>query len=358
MKKIKVMQIITDTNIGGAGRYLMALLGSYDRERFTMEVILPQNSALKFPDTIVHEVPFIAEKSFSIQGIRVIRRLLKRIRPDIVSTHASLSGRIAAALCGCKIIFTRHYCVESRRIKLGFLHSMFSNAIVAVSPAVEQTLIQSGVNAEKVVTINSGVPQIPHFPTEKRAKIRERYGISETAFVVSQVARLETVKGHDYTLDAAKLLADDIVIVLAGEGSLAEHIQHRIETERLKNVVVTGFIEDVADIFNITDVQVCASATEAIGLSLLEGMSLGIPAVVSDAGANPFTVPHMERGLVVPYGNGAAIAEAVLRLKEDSGLYRKFADNCKAAYDEVYNVDSMTKQVEALYASVLKGVKF
>lgn len=106
MKKIKVIEVSSDTNIGGAGKCLLTLLENFDYNTFDVKVVLPKNSLLKphidKMNIPVIEVDGIADKSLDFAAVKKLRMILKRERPDIVHTHASMSARIAAKTSGCK----------------------------------------------------------------------------------------------------------------------------------------------------------------------------------------------------------------------------------------------------------------
>ncbi|MCL2420519.1 MAG: glycosyltransferase family 4 protein [Defluviitaleaceae bacterium] len=358
---MKILHILTDSNIGGAGIYLLNLLKSYDRDALTMEVVLPADSRLipsvKALDVPVIEAPHIQDQSFSLKAVHTICHLFKERKPDLVNTHAAFSGRIAAKLLGIPVVHTRHYCISSFSFKqklLGHISNFFSTMVIATSPEVADGLIKTGTNPFSIVTIFNGVPPVQTLSPEEKAAIRMQYGISDTAFVVSQVARLDPVKGHDHTLDAAKLLADDpdIVILLAGDGPYENHLRRRIDEESIKNVILTGFVEAVERIFNITDLQINASFTETTCLALLEGMSLGLPSVATDGGGNPYVIAHESNGLLVPCGNGEALAQAVLKIKNDSGLYQQFSKGAAKSYHMQFTAEAMAHMIETLYRSV------
>ena len=355
---MKILQILTDTNIGGAGKYLLALLGSYDRAQFSMEVVLPKGSRL-IPevtalDIVVHEVPYIDDRSFSFKGVWKLYKVIKNIRPDIVNTHASLAGRIAAKLAGCRVVFTRHYCVAIS--KWGFLNNIFNDGIIAVSPEVARGLTAIGTNPDKITTIFNGVPPLQEISIDERTRIRNDYGISASSFVISHIARFDGIKGHDHVLDAAKILMKEsrfknqMVILLAGDGPLEEHIKNRIREEEIDNVVLAGFVPSskIYEVFNITDLQVNASYTEATCMALLEGFSLGIPAVATDVGGNPYVVtPNC--GVTVPPSSGYTLAKTIIKIQDNKALYKKFSDEAKKMYDKKFSADIMTRQIEDLY---------
>ena len=114
---IKLIHVITDTNIGGAGVWVLNFLKAYDKEKYDVGVAVPCNSLLapKISElgVKVFEIAHIADKSFSKEGIREFIKLFKEQKPDIVHCHASLSARIASKKLGIKTVNTRH-CLEEK----------------------------------------------------------------------------------------------------------------------------------------------------------------------------------------------------------------------------------------------------
>jgi len=351
---IKVLHIITDANIGGAGSHLLTFFPVADRKTFSYEVALPTGSKLISKlDVPYTELPNIAARSFSIKGLLALYRLVKQKSPDIVHTHASLAGRIAARLCGCKIVHTRHSVFAPTGRSFAFLNQRLSDAIIAVSPAAKENLVQMGIKPESISVIFNGIKPVRRYSEQEKNDIRASYGIKPGAFVVSQLARLIDIKGHDYTLDAAKKWPD-ITVLIAGEGPHEEHLRRRAKEESISNVIFMGFIDKVADIHNISDLQINTSyGTEATSYSLLDGMSLGIPAVVSDFGGNPYVITHSKNGLVFPEKDANALADAVLQIKNDSTLYQKLSKGAIEEFESRFKIEDMAKHMENLYQSLI-----
>jgi len=368
---MKVLHIITDSNIGGAGRHLLTLADSFGSEAFSIEVAIPAGGKL-LPELAKRgipaiEVPHIDSASFSIKGLASLLRLVREKKPDIVHTHASLSGRMAARLCGCSVVHTRHSVFPPSPISanfpanlaLGFLNNRLSDAIIAVSPAAKDNLAQIGTDPNRIDVIYNGILPIKACSAEEKRLIRARYGIPGSSFVISQIARLVDEKGHDYTLEAAKKWASedpDIVVVIVGDGPREAPLRWQIKGEKINNVVMLGFVEAVEDIINISDLQINSSyGTEATSISLLEGMSLGIPAVVSDYGSNPYVILNERNGLVVPQKDSEALSQAVLKVKQDKDFYKALSKGALAEYESRFQADDMARKIEKLYKKV-KGV--
>lgn len=366
----KIIEVSSDTNIGGAGKCLLILLKELDRTKFDVSLILPKNSLLaplvRELGVRIIEVDGIADKSLDFSAVKKLKKIFREEKPDLVHTHASMSARIAAKMAGAKVVYTRHSVFPpAKRISRGigkkingFVNNYFSNRIIAVAEAAKENLTATGVSGKKIDVVLNGV--YPLAPAENKAEIRKRFGVSEDERVVSIIARLEDIKGHDYFIEAADLLLQKgykAKFIIAGTGSYEEHLKQKVKAlGQEKNIIFTGFITDVDKLMNITDIQANASfGTEATSLSLLEGMSLGIPAIVSDFGGNPGVIKPGVNGFIVPKQNSRMLAEGIGRLLKDPELYKKLSEGSKKVFAEVFTAQAMTRNTEDVYMKVIGG---
>ena len=313
---IKVLEIISDTNIGGAGVLLYSRLKHSDRSNFKTWVVLPKNSQLKKRMIIENieciEMDRCKDSSFDVIGIFELINIIKKYRPDIINTHACMSARIAAMLCNVPIrIYTRHCAFPVSRIlripltaKIsGRVHEMLSTQMIAVAYAAKENLMQMGIASKKIKVIINGVEGITELDYNEKVKIRSMLGFGENDIVVGICARLEKCKDHECFLKAAKLLsdtADKYKFIIIGDGGLRAELDAMTRRLKLSNIVrFIGFVEDVTPYLNILDIQVnCSVGTETSSLALSEGMSIGLPSVASDFGGNPYMIEHGVNGLL------------------------------------------------------------
>lgn len=72
-----ILQVISDTNIGGGGRSLLNYLSCQDRSQFQSQVVLPRGSALKGPvealGVPVHEIDAMADRSMDLSAVAPLR---------------------------------------------------------------------------------------------------------------------------------------------------------------------------------------------------------------------------------------------------------------------------------------------
>ncbi len=374
---IKVLNIITDTNIGGAGRILVQYLRCFDRDRFDVVNAVPSGSALipliEAEGYTVIETKYGHDKSYERGAVGELRRIIKDVRPDIVHTHSSLAGKIAAYLCGVKSrIYTRH-CVFDMPKRLttfpgkqinGFVNNTLSTAIVAVANAAADNLTETGVDPDKITVIINGVEPMPERSESEGVAFRSSLGIGEDEFVCLISARLEVYKGHSYLIDTAKIVKDSgcdrpVRFILMGDGAERENLERRAAELGVSDIVMfTGFVKNVADYYNIADISLnCSWGTEASSLALAEGMSLGRPAVVTDFGGNPYMITDGVNGLVVPKRDSAAMAEAILKIVGSPELYRTLSDGARSEYKSKFTSDVMTRNLEALYEREMERVR-
>lgn len=367
---INCINVISDKNIGGAGTILLSFLRNYDRELLNLSVIVPQGSKLvpeieKIGVECI-QVDGIADRSYAREDVDKLLAIFKEKKPDIVHCHATLSGRIAGRKYGCKVVNTRHSIFDQPAYKKhfpfkqlnGYVNNKNSDVIIAVSPAAKENIVEIGTDPNKVVVVFNGINPARTISAQEQRQVKERYGIGEDEFVCAIIARLEPVKGHSYVLEAAKLLQDKgekIKILIAGTGSAEEQLHQQAKELGLTNVVFTGFLREIWEIENIMDLQLNASyGTEATSISLLEGMSLGIPAVVSNFGGNPYVIENGKNGLVIPKKDAQALCDAILQVKNDRVLYEQMQKECPVIFEEKFTAQAMTRGIQQVYQSLVK----
>ena len=366
---IKIRHFITDTNIGGAGRLLCTQIKNMDANQFRIFVAIPYNSKLindlkKLNCTII-KCKYNADRSLSIEGIIEDYQIIRRIRPHIVHSHASLSSRIAATLMAVPSrIFTRHCAfpipkhMKNPIIKgaIGEMNDILSTKIIAVADAAKQNLVNMGCYEKHIITVINGVEPIALISSNERKYLRAKLGIDKDSFVVTIIARLEEYKGHKTLLHAAKICLkyySDFKFLIVGSGTQENDLKNLTRELKIENSVhFLGFCNDVAPVLNITDINVnCSYGTETSSLALSEGMSLGIPSVASDYGGNPHMVKNGVNGLLFPQKNPDALAQALIRLRCDSDLYAKCSAGAYKRFKEEFNASIMTDKMMSIYKS-------
>ena len=366
---IKVIQVSSDTNIGGAGKCILTYLKFFDRENFDISCVVPEGSLLvplmEEKGVQVFQINSMKDKSFDTKAIKELVKIFKKEKPDIVHAHASMSAKIAAKLSGCKVVYTRHSVFEpSPRISKGIgkfasglANNLTADKIIAVAEAAKDNLTATGVDERKITVLLNGVEPLLEVSPEEKTKLKEKYGVKDDEKVISILARLNVVKGHKVLVDAAKLVKEKGIkakFLIAGTGDMEAEIKEQIERENLSDtVLMLGFVKNVSEILNITDIQAnCSFGTEATSLALLEGMSLKVPAVVTNYGGNPGVIKDGENGFLVPTHDAEAMAEKLCLLLENKELYEKMQESCERIYKEKFTAEVYAENIEKVYKEI------
>jgi len=368
---IRVLNVISDSNIGGAGRVLLNYLQYADRNQFETMIAVPRGSLLCEPlrelGGIVHEVDGLAERSYHKDDVRTLMELIRKVNPDIVHTHGALSGRIAGRRCGKAVIYTRHsaFPVPAKlkyppgRWVNKLVNEHYADHIIAVSPAAAQNLTDAGISKKKITVMMNGVAPLTRASDEECAALRAELGLAPNVFTAGILARIEPYKGHLYILEAAEQLkreGRDFRILIAGTGSFENEVRKAIAEKNLENeVLFLGFRSDVAKLLSILDVQLNASyGTEASSIALCEGMSLGVPAIASDYGGNPWQIDDGEDGLIFPSRDSAALARALARLMDEPETLKNMQKRAVEIFHERFTGEIFARNVERVYLNTLE----
>ncbi|NPV90672.1 MAG: glycosyltransferase [Firmicutes bacterium] len=367
---LRVLHVINDTNIGGAGRYLLTFLEHYDRERLRVQVLCPAGSLLadrcrELGVQVFPSASLAGDRSFAWSGlvstIGEISDLIKREKIQVVHTHASFIARLAARRAGVDVVYTRHrldWGGGKRGIK-GWAREMLNRAtsrrVIAISQAVREALLAEGTPADRIELIYNGIDVEKLRKEASRWEGREGLGLVGSP-VVGMVGRLEPEKGHRCFLEAAARVSKDFpgaVFLVVGDGSLGHKLREQAHDLGISDsVVFTGFRDDVPGLISAMDVLVMPSLTEAFGFSLVEGMALGRPCVASAVGGILEIAEDGRTALLVPPGDAEAVAEKVESLLRDKDAASEMGKRAAEEVERRFSARVMAEKITALYESV------
>jgi glycosyltransferase involved in cell wall biosynthesis len=373
---IRVLHIISDTNIGGAGRLLLNFLAHYDRSRLQVYVLCPAGSLLEdlcaaVPGVTTMALPELPpDESFAPgrlwKEIPAIIRVIRKYNVNVVHTHASFAGRLAARLAGgACVIYTRHRLdaegagVRSRLLNL--VNNYTSDSVVAVSRAVRSDLIRQGVDKRKIALIYNGIDlsrfHPPGYPGGAGASPAARVP------VIGLIGRLEPEKGHHCFLDAARLLLTQhggCRFWIVGAGSLQQELRDYAEKLGIASQVeFLGLRDDIPALLAQMTVVAQPSLNEAFSLSLVEAMSMGKPCVASNVGGIKEILVDRENGLLVEPGKPRVLAARIAWLLEHPDEARRIGEAAARTAAERFDAGVMTEELTRLYVECLqkKGIK-
>ncbi|HEV8584847.1 MAG TPA: glycosyltransferase [Methylomirabilota bacterium] len=294
-------------------------------------------------------------------------RLIRVERPAIVHTHTSKAGfvgRLAARLARVPAIihqphghiFYGYY--SARRtafyVSLERLAARWTDRIVTLTERGTEEHLARGIGRRaQYRSVPSGVPTAElRAAAPSRAIARDRLGLPADAFVVAGLGRLVPVKGFDLLVTALRELAAAVPaarVVLVGDGPDREALEERARTLGVGDrLLVTGATPDITIALAAADVLAAPSRNEGMGRALVEAMALGLPVVGAEVGGIPVVVADGETGRLVPTGDPAALAQALIELGRDEALRAKWGA-AAAVRAEAFSTDVAHAAMRAIY---------
>lgn len=369
---MKITHIISDKNIGGAGKLLCYLIDASDREKFEYSAIIPHGSKLKneLEKRGVRSIEIDNfDSSFSPKASKDLVKAIRDLSPDIVHTHSSLSGQLAAKKAGVKHRVMTKHCSDmpTRRMRLvaRLASKIYWSGIerfIATDDSAAAALRAIGAPKKKIAVIYNGSPDMAErIKPEVSSCLRKKLGIPESALVVGYFGRLEPEKGPAVLLQAASLcrrVTPDIHFLFCGTGSQEQELHDLAKRFGIEDGVnFTGFVENTADYMSICKIIASPSlGVETSSLSLCEGLSLGLVPVVTDIGGSRALIGDC--GLCIKPDDAPALYAAIMELARDPDLISLYSKKARARYAGRCTSGRMADETCRIYLDVarLNGV--
>jgi glycosyltransferase involved in cell wall biosynthesis len=171
------------------------------------------------------------------------------------------------------------------------------------------------------------------------------------------VSALVPRKCHSVLLDAWPAVRARVPwarLLVAGDGPLRARLeQQAAEMGLTESVTFLGQVTDVRDVLAAVDVLVLPSRKEGLGVSILEGMAMGVPVVASAVGGIPDAVRDGVNGFLVPPEDPAAIAVRIADVLGDPALAERLGRAGREIAGAEFTVEQMGRRYENLYRRLL-----
>jgi glycosyltransferase involved in cell wall biosynthesis len=314
-----------------------------------------------------------------------IKRLLKRLKPDIVHTHsakAGILGRFAAHRLKGKwsenapvVVHTIHG-LAFHPYQSSWLNQFYiaversatkrTDFFISVADAMTEQALAAGIGErEKYVTAYSAIEEddfLKPIPKEEKKSFRMKYGIPEDAIVLVTIARLFMLKGHKYIIESAKRLSkqfDNAVWLFVGDGNLSDHFKEQVQQLGLADKVkFTGLLPPSQIPFAIqsSDILVHCSLREGLARTLPQAMLCGKPAISFDVDGAKEVVNENTGRLIQPK-DIEQLTEACVELIEDKELRDKLGNAGREFVKDKFAPETMVDTIEAVYEKLLNSSK-
>ena len=307
-------------------------------------------------------------KSRYPQAIARLRALLDHHRPAILQVNSSRDswiGAIAGRLVRPrpKLLRIRHISAPLNRnvtTRLLYRHLLDQVVVTGGEKTRRELIERDGLAADRVVAFPIGLDVACFRPGPPDLDLRQELGLSEGHLLVGLISYLRSYKGHEYFIEAAKIISakrNDVTFIIVGEGPEEQPIRKLIEQLRLTDrMKMLGFREDLLNVFRSLDVFAIPSVEgDTIPQVLMQALATGLPVVSTTVGSIPDVVIEGETGYVVPPRDATALADRIMILLDDAGLRARLGREGRALVESTYSIDRMLDRMEAVYRQLVRG---
>ncbi|MBI4679823.1 MAG: glycosyltransferase family 4 protein [Nitrospirae bacterium] len=373
MTKRKLTILHTESSTGWAGQEMRIILEAREMKKLGHDIIIAAQPGSGIIPAIEREgfdkeILSMKKKDFITSIIQFVT-IISKHNVDIVNTHSSWDSwiaSIAARISSRKpiIIRTRHLSTPiSKGLLSRIVYQYLPYLVITTGNSIRESLINiNRFPHDKIVSIPTGVDLDVFCPRPVNNELRSKFGISKEGKAIGTIAALRSWKGHDYLLEAAKILIEkrkDTKFIIAGDGPRYNHLLEKSKSMGITDYVLfLGHRDDIPAVMSILDVIVLPSyANEGVPQSILQAMAMGKPVVASSAGSIPEVVHDKETGILVEPKNANALAEGIVFMLDNYDFARTVAANARKLIETKYSLRHMVDEIEEVYNDLMQKYK-
>jgi glycosyltransferase involved in cell wall biosynthesis len=234
-----------------------------------------------------------------------------------------------------------------------------TDRFINVSSSERQACLALGLlDTDRSLVIHNGIDwQAFDAHTVDARRAKADLGFDPCDVVVGQIAKFDVQKAQDELAAAIPLVVQKCPrakFLFVGDGTLRAQIEAQVARLGVqRQVVFTGYRDDVEKLLKTIDVVALPSRWEGLSLVLLEAMACRKPIVATRVTGNVDVVVDAETGFLVPSGAPDALAEKLIQLLQDARLRDAFGQQGRRRVEAEFSLDRMVAQIRSLYQDLL-----
>ncbi|GAB4258710.1 MAG: glycosyltransferase family 4 protein [Deferrisoma sp.] len=362
---LTVVHITSSTNRSGGTRQAFLLARAQADAGLRVIVCAPEEAAIldwaENSGIPAKRLPRLGSLWSQWRASRGVRRIVREAAADLVHAHhtkghnvallATFGGGFPPVIANRGVLFPARFPLKFRTPR--------TSAVITNSLRVKRVLESAGVAGGKIHVVPNARDTSGTGATERAdpALLRRQLGLPPGVRVVGAVGRARPEKGFQHLIEAAPAVLSavpDTFFLLVGAGT-----ERFVPTLRRFGVadrfVLPGHRDDAVDLMRLFDVFVIPSVDmESAPNTLLEAMSVGVPAVGTNIGGIPEIIEEGRTGYVVTPGDPEALARAVVRLLQDPERAREMGEAGRRKIEEEFSVEAKVRATFEVYEKVLR----
>ncbi len=365
--KISILHINTERTWRGGEQQTLYLLQVLQKRGIFCHLVCQPDSpmAQKANEADLTVFPITMHGEVDPRACYHIRNLIKTFHYDIIHSHTSHAHSLAFfASIGCKV-----YRLVTRRVDFSiFRHSFLrlsgikyrrmADYYIAISHKIKDVMVADGIAENRIFIAHSGV-DLQRFDGVSGEHLVTEFNLIPGEKMVINVAHLAGHKGQQFLVRAIPLVVKKIPAVrffIVGKGELMAELKALAASLGItRELIFTGFRNDVGAFYKLADLFVMSSVQEGLGTALLDALAEGKPVVATDCGGIPEIICDGKTGRLVNPADPEALARGIIDLLSNPKLAQEMADRGKALVQARYSIKTMAENNLVVYRKLLSA---
>ncbi|GAA0070283.1 glycosyltransferase family 4 protein [Clostridium sardiniense] len=300
-----------------------------------------------------------------LENIKRLKKIFDKEKFDVVHVHSIVSNLFfqlanykkklpSIITVHSRSDFDRQSFIKSHILnKLELILLNRNDAVVSVSNSIKEYLIEK--NIKKYVTvIHNGSRNLKKYINEGYYKKFKNKYFNEEDLIIGFVGRLTEVKGIYNLIDIANQVSEinkKIKFLVIGEGILRKHIENEIKLNKLENIKLLGFKNDIENYIPYFDILIMPSNMEGIPLTILEAMSCGVPCAGSNVGGIPEII-NEKIGFLYDNSDKKELIWKLNFIEKNRSELNSLKENCFKEFSIKWNMENAIKKYKNQYEKI------
>ena len=370
---MNITHFVESLDRGGLERMVLELVKYQHRQGHRCQVV-----CLYSPGSLAHELDELGiavkvcgkQRGLDMKALARARRMVSAHATEVLHTHNAVAHYQAVlATCGLpmqRVINTRHGMGVNRRSRrrewLYRRALMRTDTVATVCEAARSDAVRRGIiPSSKACVVPNGI-RVDAFDTASpstHGRVARLLNLPEHTRIIGTVGRLNWTKDQLSLIRAFKHVHEqqpDTALVLIGDGELRAALQQSAIDEGVADSVhFFGDRNDVREWLQGMDLFVLSSLSEGYSMALLEASAVALPIVATDVGGNGEIVRDGITGSLVPAGNPAALADAMLAFLRDPQRALTLGHAARTWVERYGSLETMAMHYARLYTGTRDG---
>lgn len=355
---MKVLLVIPRGEVlGGAQRHVVDLAESIRTSGHSAEVAIGTDGPvaqelrnLGFEVRVLRSLVRGFNPLSDFAAASAVRAIAKSTQADVISAHSFKGGLVTRLVAmPCPVIYTVHGwgftegkapLIRGIALIAELVLSNRTKHFVAVSNYDLQLGRRFKVAPEdRSQLVHNGTRDFLSGSTDSE---------SSDSVLFSMFARFDEPKDQSSVIEATAAIVDlcRIKVRLYGDGPNRRNLEQLIQSHNLGDVVeLYPFLNPVDEALGESDAVLMISKWEAFPLAVVEALSAAKPVIASDVGGIPEAIVHGQNGMLVPPGDTAALADAMLEVASSSETRQRLGAAARESFESKFRIEMQMKKI-------------